>query len=38
MTVCWIVRSEFASFLEDHLNREEIISVPFCLDGTGNPW
>jgi iron-sulfur cluster repair protein YtfE (RIC family) len=27
--------TEFVAALDDHLNREEIISVPFLMDGTG---
>lgn len=26
---------EFVVFLEDHLNREEILTVPFLMDGSG---
>lgn len=27
--------TEFVALLNDHLNREEMITVPFLLDGTG---
>jgi hypothetical protein len=26
---------EFVSALNDHLNREEMLTVPFLMDGTG---
>ena len=28
--------AEFVTLLHDHLNREELLSVPFLMDGTGN--